>query len=917
MALIKLGSNSGNRVVLLTVSMVALAGLVVGAASYVRTQKLSSSYDHAMKSELEQKGLAYGQTSQALINLIASSSPSTFQAVLARAIADPAGVLTTFHSNQAGHFQDTPIGYQAWVRDKNNGAGYTFLFRVDVPGQRVPAGESSIASLVSNTAVSGEPASLTNEPDKDLHYSFVVHVNDQTDMIVIATLDASQEFAFLAAQQDSALRDAIFFSIGSVVFVSLVGGALSFLVSRTLTNRKRAEDALRESELRYRTLASLAPVGIFRTDADGSNLYSNERTLEALGVTTDPSDAGGWMSRLHPEDKDRVIAEWNEARAQGRPFKSQGRFLRPDGSVVWVLSQIAAERNLHGETIGYVGTITDITEQKHMEERLAEQARIDKLTGMLNHAAIVEELQHLLSSSDCNGCAVAMIDIDGMKAVNDTYGHQMGDLTLQIIAGVLQRNGAIVGRYGGDEFTAVLPGAGREEAERYREEVRAALSATKITDPDTRAQVPLSVTIGIAIYPEEAETIVDLIKLADSAMYAQRRERPILPTSHPRRSTADDQAARMVGEIVPLLTSPGDTQSKLHFVVHRLLIGLGQDAVTIVLFAQEPGGAALSATVARVDEEVVRDWDEEQSKEGPPSALRSLLENVKRPFIMDDLATDERLSAAQRTLLGKAGLQSGLVVPMIWQGQTLGALAVGSQKAGAYSPSDARLLNTVCAQVTAVVRMNAVVEELDATSAQLMREQEDTVMLLAAAAEAHDATTGQHLQRMRYVAEALALELGHSAADARDIGLAAALHDIGKLFVPERVLRSSRALAGEDWEIMKRHTTLGQQFLNGHNGFELAALIARHHHERWDGAGYPDRLAGDQIPEAAAIVMVADTFDAMTNERRYQQAASVQAAVDEIAACAGTQFSARVAQALLLLHERGKLVVEDEAERAA
>ena len=76
------------------------------------------------------------------------------------------------------------------------------------------------------------------------------------------------------------------------------------------------------------------------------------------------------------------------------------------------------------------------------------------------------------------------------------------------------------------------------------------------------------------------------------------------------------------------------------------------------------------------------------------------------------------------------------------------------------------------------------------------------------------------------------------------------------------MLTSSRPLSGEDWAVMKRHTTLGQQFLSGHHGFVLATAIARHHHERWDGTGYPDGLAGDQIPEAATIVSVADAFDA-------------------------------------------------------
>jgi len=180
-------------------------------------------------------------------------------------------------------------------------------------------------------------------------------------------------------------------------------------------------------------------------------------------------------------------------------------------------------------------------------------------------------------------------------------------------------------------------------------------------------------------------------------------------------------------------------------------------------------------------------------------------------------------------------------------------------------------------------------------------------MLLASAAEAHDGATGRHLQRVRALVEALARELGQTQQEAGALGLAAVLHDIGKLFVPEAVLAGAGPLDDAGWELMKRHTTLGQQFLTGHSGFELATTIARHHHERWDGAGYPDGLAGEQVPQAATIVTVADAFDAMTRGRPYRRPRSLTRAVREIKACSGTQFSPRVVEALLRLHARGEL----------
>ena len=133
------------------------------------------------------------------------------------------------------------------------------------------------------------------------------------------------------------------------------------------------------------------------------------------------------------------------------------------------------------------------------------------------------------------------------------------------------------------------------------------------------------------------------------------------------------------------------------------------------------------------------------------------------------------------------------------------------------------------------------------------------------------------------------------------------LHDIGKIRVPESVLASTGQLAGEEWELMQHHTTWGAQFLANRPSLDLAATIARSHHERCDGSGYPDGLSGEAIPEAATIVAVADSFDAMTHDRPYKAGRSIDQAVREITACSGTQFNPRVVAALERLYQRNAL----------
>jgi diguanylate cyclase (GGDEF)-like protein/putative nucleotidyltransferase with HDIG domain len=548
-------------------------------------------------------------------------------------------------------------------------------------------------------------------------------------------------------------------------------------------------------------------------------------------------------------------------------------------------------------------------ERKRAEEALWEQARRDPLTGVLNHGAIVEELRNLLSGHhDSDSHAVAMVDVDGLKAVNDTYGHQVGDAVLKAVADALSRDGALVGRYGGDEFVVVLRGADRAAAERYRQEVLSLLPTAALHDPESGATVPVAVSLGLALYPTQAHEVEELVRLADDEMYAAKRQRPLRadhlkPSPHLSRGLAAEMAARLV----PLLLAPGELKDKLQLLARSLAAGAGYDGVSVTLFSLPLRAAAVATpTLVREGEEPVKAWARELDglTDHP---LRRLLERTRRPFILDDPQHDERLTEDERKLMRASGLRSALTVPITSEDEIIGALSVASKREAAFGLSHARFLTGVATGIASIVRTATLTEELKSTSGRLEEAHTGTVMLLAASAEAHDHTTGQHLQNVRAITEALAREIGYSKEEARELGLAGVLHDIGKVRVPDSLLNSTGTLADEEWELMKHHTTWGAEFLAGRPGFELAVTIARSHHERWDGGGYPDGLSGDAIPEAATIVAVADSFDAMTSDRPYRAARSVAAAVREIMACSGKQFSPRVVQALVRLHKRRML----------
>ncbi|MBI4563868.1 MAG: PAS domain S-box protein [Planctomycetes bacterium] len=157
---------------------------------------------------------------------------------------------------------------------------------------------------------------------------------------------------------------------------------------REVTGRKVAEAALRESEKRYETLARMSPVGIFRAGADGRCVHVNERWCRITGFGPDEAKDDGWMASIHPEDRERVVAEWRRSVKNRSPFELEYRFRRPDGGVSWVFSQVVAEADPSGQVEGYVAAITDITEKRRLEERYNQAQKMEavgRLAGGVAH----------------------------------------------------------------------------------------------------------------------------------------------------------------------------------------------------------------------------------------------------------------------------------------------------------------------------------------------------------------------------------------------------------------------------------------------------------------------------------------------------------------------------------------------------
>jgi HD-GYP domain-containing protein (c-di-GMP phosphodiesterase class II) len=179
--------------------------------------------------------------------------------------------------------------------------------------------------------------------------------------------------------------------------------------------------------------------------------------------------------------------------------------------------------------------------------------------------------------------------------------------------------------------------------------------------------------------------------------------------------------------------------------------------------------------------------------------------------------------------------------------------------------------------------------------------QEVTSALLAALSQ-RDPELSRHVDSVAGLAEQTARHIGCPGTLVECIRLAAELHDIGKLAIPESILRKPTALEPKEWALMRQHTIAGEQIIASSPALIDVAALVRSSHERWDGAGYPDGLAGGQIPLGARIIAVCDSYHAMTSHRPYREAMSTEVAIAELRAGAGTQFDPTVVQAFLGCH---------------
>ena len=501
--------------------------------------------------------------------------------------------------------------------------------------------------------------------------------------------------------------------------------------------------------------------------------------------------------------------------------------------------------------------LDETTEQRAAhDQKLKEELYKDPLTGAYNRRYYEEVIRTSIGPA-----GIALMDVDDFKICNDTYGHHAGDVALKTVASAIQsciRSSDLLIRYGGDEFLLVLPGIPGDFLQTKLEQICTAAQMASVPGyPHFRVSLSIGGTIQSITDPVER-----IVRRADWLMYqAKGRKNAVM------------------------VEVPGHSLAALEKLLqNKSQILLVDDSAMSRMILKEILGGDYSILEAENGQECL----EKMQAEAGNIAL--VLLDINMP-VMDGFEVLKAMNV-NHTI-------EDIPVIMISSDDSDAAIR-RSYELGASDyvtrPFDARI---VYRRVTNTIKLYAKQRRLvQMVSDQIRARENNTDMLvgvLSHIVEFRNGESGAHVRHIRIITELLLhrlLEISSqypiTAEQQDNIPLASALHDIGKIGIDEKILNKPGKLTPEEYEVIKTHSMLGAEMLHQLENFneqpllQTAYEIARWHHERWDGRGYPDGLKGDEIPISAQLVALADVYDALTSERCYKKAFSHEKAVQMI-----------------------------------
>lgn len=272
------------------------------------------------------------------------------------------------------------------------------------------------------------------------------------------------------------------------------------------------------------------------------------------------------------------------------------------------------------------------------------------------------------------------------------------------------------------------------------------------------------------------------------------------------------------------------------------------------------------------------------------------------------LSADKQvLSCYERDVIFLGGAKTVCLVPLRAANKVLGMMILGEareEERAPFTASKLELANNIGDQASSTLNRAELFSELEHAYMQ-------TVLSLANAVDARDSYTNDHGQVMAHMAMAIGRMYNMSPLELESLHYASLLHDVGKIGVADAILKKPADLDEVEWTQMRKHPAIGEQILSPMPYLEGASLVVRHHHEHYDGSGYPDQIAGDAIPLGSRILAIVDSYCAMRDQRVYKEPVSHEVAVQELLDCSGTQFDPRIVKTFIRLMESGIINIQN------
>lgn len=327
----------------------------------------------------------------------------------------------------------------------------------------------------------------------------------------------------------------------------------AIIVVRDITERKKAEEALEASEKRFRSMADNISQLAWMANETGWIFWYNKRWYDYTGTSFEEMQGWGWQKVHHPDHVERVVEKLKYCFKNGQFWEDTFPLRAKEGHYRWFLSRAVPIKDDSGKVVEWFGTNTDITEMREMRDEISQLAHHDDLSGLPNRRLFQDVAVLELAEAKRNAKKLALfyMDLDQFKAINDTFGHEVGDTLLKEVAQRLRsvvRSSDFVARLGGDEFTLLV--SGMDDAQYASEVANKILTAMREPFTLNGHELNVSTSVGISIYPDDGNSLDTLLRYADIAMYhAKARGRNMAHFYSPEINTRSVERAKFENDL--------------------------------------------------------------------------------------------------------------------------------------------------------------------------------------------------------------------------------------------------------------------------------------------------------------------------------------------------------------------------------